>query len=199
MNKKEITKLLEIINDNEIVELKSFLTDELFKIKLKETYGNNYVSATKKIKKYLDKAGKNRPILNYYDIQDGKQCFTDSFFAFRMNDGYYLNNIEYHNNQKGTYPDLREFIPKPIEDNLVPIDDNKIANPKVVGMCGKDVELYQVVLNDHVVCVFNLEFLKLVIQLLGSDVKMYVNGSMRPVLFVSERGEAVICPIRIND
>lgn len=199
MNKKEITKLLEMINDNEIVELKSFLTDELFKIKLKETYGNNYVSATKKIKKYLDKASKARPILNYYDIQDGKQCFTDSFFAFRMNDGYYLNNIEYHNNQKGTYPDLREFIPKPIEDNLVPIDDNKIANPKVVGMCGKDVELYQVVLNDHVVCVFNLEFLKLVIQLLGSDVKMYVNGSMRPVLFVSERGEAVICPIRIND
>lgn len=199
MNKKEITKLLEMINDDNIESLKSYLNDELTKIKLKETYGNNYVSATKKIKKYLDKAGKTRPILNYYDIQNGKQCFTDSFFAFRMNEGYYLNNIEYHNNEKGVYPDLREFIPKQNEDNLVPIDDDKILNPKVVGMCGKDIELYQVTLNDHVVCVFNLELLKLVIQLLGDEVKMYVHGSMRPVLFVSDRGEAVICPIRIND
>ena len=83
MNKKEITKLLEMVNDDNIESLKSYLNDELTKIKLKETYGNNYVSATKKIKKYLDKAGKTRPILNYYDIQNGKQCFTDTFFALR--------------------------------------------------------------------------------------------------------------------
>ena len=37
MNKKEITKLLEMINNDNIESLKSYLNDELTKIKLKET------------------------------------------------------------------------------------------------------------------------------------------------------------------
>lgn len=199
MNKTEATKLLGLINEGRIDDLKALLEGTLTDLRMKELNGNGYLKAVKRVKKMLEKVGNNRPILGYYDIQDGKQVFTDSFFAFRMNEGHYVENLEYHNNNNGVYPSLEEFIPSPNPDCEAVIDIDQLANPhKIIPMNGKDTALYEAKTTYNTAYI-QAQYLENAIQILGrDDLKMYVYGSMRPVLLTSPKGEAIIVPIRMN-
>lgn len=199
MNKAEATKLLTMINEGRVDDLKALLENTLTELRAKEVYGNGYAKAVKRVIKELKKMEKRRPILSYYDIQDGKQVFTDSYFAFRMNEGHYIEGLEHHNNNNGVYPSLDGIVPIPSPDCEVIIDMDQLVSPeKIVPMGKKEVPLY-IAKTEHSTAYLNAGYVENAIQILGTEgLKMYLYGSMRPVLFTSPRGEAVVVPIRMN-
>lgn len=198
MNKTEATKLLNMVNGGQIEELKSLLENTLTELKMKELRGNGYLKAAKRVQKELERIGKMRPILGYYDIQGEKQVFTDSYFAFKMNQGHYLENLEYHGNNNGVYPSMDGIFPEAHHGCLQEISFEQLANPQIIPMCGKDVPIYNIESERGKIAI-QAKYLENAIQILGNDdLKMYVYGTLRPVLLTSPKGESVILPIRTN-
>lgn len=200
MNKTECTKLLGLINEGRINDLKELLEANLYELRMKELNGNGYMKAVKKVTKLIEKAGKRREVLGFYDVQDGQQVFTDSYIGFRMNEGHYIETIKHHENNHGVYPDCRDFFPVANPDCMVEIDMDQLAKPyKIVPMNGKDMALYEIK-SEYNMCkaVIQAEFLEIALGILGNNTKMYVFGSMRPVLLESEKGTCIIVPVRMD-
>ena len=200
MNKTECIKILTLINDGNIDDLKLFVESNLTEIRRKEVYGNNYNKAVKRVIKDLKKASVRRPILGYYDIQNGEQIITDSFFLFKMKEGYFIDGIHYHENNHGNYPDVRHFAPTPDTKYECHIDIDKLINPdKTIEIMGKEVSLINLK-NKNTSTSENSIYIENAIQILGTDnLNVYIYGTLRPVLLTSDRGEAVIMPVKIND
>ena len=79
MTNNEITKLLKLLNDNKLEELKAELTAQLMK-----TTDKKKASTFNEIKKYLSKADAFRPILKTIQYNSGKQFICNGFTAYRF-------------------------------------------------------------------------------------------------------------------
>lgn len=198
MNKKEATLLLNLLNAGDLDGIRAALVNQLKELDTKDMLGNKFLTGIKAAKKELKKAAKTRPVLGYSHIENDIQYMTDSFWALALSKDYHTDLVENHGNNYGTYPCLEEFIPKAANGERVTVTPDDIANAwepsDDLPGCRKFV-----VLPYHESNVFlNASYCKMIMQIMGDGARWYTYGPHRPVLIESERGRAVIVPLRMN-
>lgn len=211
MNKTEINKLLGMVLNEEMTDLgkleniKGYLMDQLVLENAKQK-GGNFKKQVQEAKKFLKSINGARPILKYVDYQDGYQVFTDSYVLYKM--ANHIEGLPYHENQNGTYPDVREFVPK--EDNCENVTRlNNLNDALVVADLMKANKQKQVskeynymIKGAHSEAYVNPLFVKQMLNILADDIEnieIYYVGSMRPILFKNSRGDyAIIVPVRFE-
>ena len=156
--------------------------------------GNKFLSGIKAAKREMKKQ-KIRPILQYSHIENKIQYFTDSYWAVALTDKYHTDLIENHGGNHGVYPCVESFIPQAANGHAVTVTADDIANAWKPGV---NNDKY-VVLPCHDSLVFlNAIYCKMIFQIMGDDARWYTFGPYRPVLIESERGRAVIVPVRLG-
>ena len=195
MNKKEATMLLNMLNAGDVDGIRTALVNQIKELDAKDMLGNKFVAGIKAAKKELKKAGKTRPILQYSHIENEIQYFTDSFWALALSKEYHTDLIENHGGNHGTYPNVETFIPQAANGHAVTVTADDIANAWKPGV-NNDKYL---ALPCHDSLVFlNASYCKMIMQIMGDGARWYTYGPHRPVLIESERGRAVIVPVRLG-
>jgi hypothetical protein len=123
---------------------------------------------------------------------------TDSFWALALKKEYHTDLVENHGGNHGVYPCVESFIPQASNGHAVTVTADDIANAwepsDDLPGCRKFV-----VLPYHESYVFlNASYCKMIMQIMGDGARWYTYGPHRPVLIESERGRAVIVPLRMN-
>ena len=198
MNKKEATLLLNLLNAGDVDGIRAALVNQLKELDTKDMLGNKFLTGIKAAKKELKKSNKSRPILQYSHIENEIQYFTDSYWVVALKKEYHTDLIENHGNNYGTYPNVETFIPQAANGHAVTVTPDDIANAwepsDDLPGCRKFV-----VLPYHESNVFlNASYCKMIMQIMGDGARWYTYGPHRPVLIESERGRAVIVPLRMN-
>lgn len=198
MNKRETMNLLNLLNAGEIETIRALLEANLKELDTKDMLGNKFLTGIKAAKKELKKAGKTRPVLGYSHTENDIQYMTDSFWALALSKDYHTDLVENHGNNYGTYPNVETFIPQAANGHAVTVTPDDIANAwepsDDLPGCRKFV-----VLPYHESNVFlNASYCKMIMQIMGDGARWYTYGPYRPVLIESERGRAVIVPLRMN-
>ena len=195
MNKKETLNLLNLLNAGDVDGIRALLEANLKELYTKDMLGNKFLSGIKSAKKELKKAGKTRPILSYSHIENDIQYMTDSFWALALSKGYHTDLVENHGGNHGTYPNVETFIPQAVHGEAVTVTADDIANAWKPGV-NNDKYL---ALPCHDSLVFlNASYCKMILQIMGDGARWYTYGPYRPVLIESERGRAVIVPVRLG-
>ena len=122
---------------------------------------------------------------------------TDSFWALALSKEYHTDLVENHGGNHGTYPNLETFIPQAAHGEPVTVTTNDIAD---AWEPSDDKRKYVVLpYNPTDSLVFlNAAYCKMIMQIMGDGAKWYTYGPYRPVLIESDRGRAVIVPIRMT-
>ena len=194
MNKKEATLLLNLLNAGDMDGIRAALVNQLKELDTKDMMGNKFVAGIKAARKEMKKQ-KTRPILQYSHIENDIQYMTDSFWALALKKEYHTDLVENHGGNYGTYPNVETFIPQVANGHAVTVTADDIANTWELG---GDKRKY-IVLPCHDSYVFlNASYCKMIMQIMGDGARWYTYGPHRPVLIESERGRAVIVPIRMT-
>lgn len=196
MNKKEATTLLNMLNAGDVDGIRATLVNQLKELDTKDMLGNKFLAGIKAAKRELKKSNKSRPILQYSHIENEIQYFTDSYWVVALKKEYHTDLIEHHGGNYGTYPNVETFIPQAANGHAVTVTADDIANAwepsDDLPGCRKFV-----VLPYHESNVFlNASYCKMIMQIIGDGARWYTYGPHRPVLIESERGRAVIVPVR---
>ena len=195
MNKRETLNLLNLLNAGETETIRALLEANLRELNTKDMLGNKFLTGIKAAKKELKKAAKTRPVLGYSHTENDIQYMTDSFWALALSKEYHTDLIEDHGNNHGTYPNLEEFIPQAANGERVTVTPDDIAN---AWQPSNGDKRKFVVLDYHESRVFlNADYCKMMMQIMGDGARWYTYGPHRPVLIESERGRAVIVPVRM--
>ena len=195
MNKKEATTLLNMLNAGDLDGIRAALVNQLKELDTKDLLGNKFLAGIKAAKKELKKAGKTRPILSYSHIENDIQYMTDSFWALALKKEYHTELVENHGGNHGVYPCVESFIPKAANGHAVTVTTNDIAD----AWEPSDDKRKYVALPYHESLVFlNASYCKMIMQIMGDGARWYTYGPYRPVLIESDRGRAVIVPIRMT-
>ena len=124
---------------------------------------------------------------------------TDSFWALALSKGYHTDLIENHGGNYGTYPNVETFIPPAANGHAVTVTADDIANAWEPGDAPSAAGKKFLVLPHHDSFVFmNAAYAKMIMQIMGDDAHWYTYGPHRPVLIESERGRALIVPVRMT-
>ena len=195
MNKKEATLLLNLLNVGDLDGIRAALVNQIKELDTKDMLGNKFLSGIKAAKRELKKSNKSRPILQYSHIENEIQYFTDSYWAVALTEKYHTDLIENHGGNHGTYPNLETFIPQAANGHAVTVTVDDIANAWKPGV-NNDKYL---ALPYHDSLVFlNATYCKMIMQIMGDGARWYTYGPHRPTLIESERGRAVIVPVRLG-
>ena len=195
MNKKEATLLLNLLNAGDVDGIRAALVNQLKELDTKDMLGNKFLAGIKAAKRELKKSNKSRPILQYSHIENDIQYFTDSYWAVALIEKYHTDLIENHGGNYGSYPCVESFIPQAANGHAVTVTADDIANAWKPGV-NNDKYL---ALPYHESLVFlNAAYCKMIMQIMGDGAHWYTYGPLRPVLIESERGRAVIVPVRLG-
>lgn len=196
MNKRETMNLLNLLNAGETETIRALLEANLRELNTKDMMGNKFLTGIKAAKKELKKAAKTRPVLGYSHTENDIQYMTDSFWALALSKEYHTDLIEDHGNNHGAYPCVEQFIPQAANGERVNVTPDDIAN---AWQPGNGDKRKFIVLDYHESRVFlNADYCKMMMQIMGDGARWYTYGPHRPVLIESERGRAVIVPIRMT-
>ena len=195
MNKRETINLLNLLNAGETETIRALLEANLKELNTKDMLGNKFLTGIKAAKKELKKAGKTRPILQYSHIENEIQYFTDSYWVVALKKEYHTDLIEPHGGNYGTYPNVETFIPHAANGHAVTVTADDIAN---AWKPGDDKNKYIALPYDpsESRVFLNADYCKMMMQIMGDGARWYTYGPHRPVLIESERGRAVIVPVR---
>ena len=195
MNKRETMNLLNLLNAGETETIRALLEANLKELNTKDMIGNKFLTGIKSAKKELKKAAKTRPVLGYSHTENDIQYMTDSFWALALSKEYHTDLIEDHGNNYGAYPCVEQFIPQAANGERVTVTPDDIAN---AWQPSNGDKRKFVVLDYHESRVFlNADYCKMIMQIMGDGARWYTYGPHRPVLIESERGRAVIVPVRM--
>ena len=198
MNKKEATLLLNLLNAGNLDQIRAVLTTQIKELDTKDMLGNKFVAGIKAAKKEMKKQ-KTRPILQYSHIENDIQYMTDSFWALALKKEYHTELVENHGGNHGVYPCVESFIPQAANGHAVTVTADDIANAWEPGDAPSAAGKKFLVLPHHDSFVFmNAAYAKMIMQIMGDGARWYTYGPYRPVLIESDRGRAVIVPIRMT-
>ena len=178
--------------------IRAALVNQLKELDTKDMMGNKFVAGIKAARKEMKKQ-KTRPILQYSHIENDIQYMTDSFWALALKKEYHTDLVENHGGNHGTYPNVENFIPQAANGHAVTVTADDIANAWEPGGAPSAAGKKFLVLPHHDSYVFmNATYAKMIMQIMGDGARWYTYGPHRPVLIESERGRAVIVPVRMT-
>lgn len=190
-------KLVEIMKDDmnfqKALKLKEELEQSIRQETCYKTTSKTRVNAIKKVASKWE----DRPALSGYGIIDNFKCVTDSYHAIMIHeenmplklvttDKELADKIGHENCINAVYPDLRRAMEFNKDDyNLIELNYDDIAQfYKLHSKNAKD-ELYEI--NGKF---YNITYLKNVIDVLGTNLKVYQhNDYTRPLFLENENGE----------
>ena len=204
---KEITKDNDI-NYDKFIKLRDKLEEEIRKTTAYKTTNKTRVNAIKKVASKLE----HRPALTGYGICGDYKCVTDSYHAIMIKQdemplplvatkedltrlGIDLN--EYRDKYgmtsiiNATYPDLTKCITFDYnKDNQLELDVNDLVSFIKTNKKEKR-PLYK--LGE---CTYDPNYIKNVIDVIGTDCKIYFQGKLKPLYFVNDQEEiGVVLPV----
>ena len=196
MNKKETLNLLNLLNAGDLDGIRAALVNQLKELDTKDMLGNKFVAGIKAAKREMKKQ-KTRPILQYSHIENDIQYMTDSFWALALSKDYHTDLVENHGGNHGTYPNVENFIPQAVHGEAVTVTADDIANAWAPA---DDKRKYVVLPYEPTesLVFLNASYCKMILQIMGDGARWYTFGVHRPVLIESERGRAVIVPVRMT-
>ena len=194
MNKKEATNLLNMLNAGDLDGIRAALVNQIKELDTKDMLGNKFLSGIKAAKREMKKQ-KIRPILQYSHIENKIQYFTDSYWAVALTEKYHTDLIENHGGDHGVYPCVESFIPQVANGHAVTVTADDIANAWKPGV---NNDKYLVLPHHDSLVFLNAAYCKMIMQIMGDGARWYTFGPYRPTLIESERGRAVIVPVRLG-
>lgn len=185
----EILKYDEYTRNNMLLELKQ----DLEQIIREETcYKSTSKTRVNAIKRICKRGGKTKKYLNYYDIQENMQVFTDSYIAFAL----YQDNMPVEKCNDIVYPNVYKLINRGNKYNpdtdLVELNYNDILAFYKLNKSEKK-PTYQV--NN---AYYDISYLKDAIDILGTNLKVYIrcDDTRTPMYLENAKGEmGIIMPV----
>lgn len=228
MNKTELTKIKEMVKEQNFGALKDYLEEIEYNLSLEELNSNTSKKRLNAIKKYLNKNLKmSKSILGKCDYQEinGKetQVFTNSYSAFFFTDEEIiqgLNTVDKNEKEKQTYPSLVQVYNASQVDLCYMSKENYITVGNIYQAISraKSLEKDFVVFNlsgEHndksnqsfiYIAIKELEDVLTILDLKGNDVvatrPVRKNGEISlisPITFKKNKNAvAILCPLRIT-
>lgn len=196
--KKE--KILEMLNNNEIEELKKIIETEIYENSLNNGSGKD--TRYKAIKKYISLKDKNNtnPCLSIPCEIEGNTYITNSYSLIKTKE---LFEIEYFDKTKNNFLNVQQLLNTVNKDkNLLNINLNKcLALAKSQGYKLTKSNLKEstwlLKIND---IYFNLALVDMSYNIINNntDVEIYYSTPVSPILIKNNIGECLICPIRLK-
>ena len=190
------------MNFNKFLKLKETLEQKIREETCYKTTSKTRVNAIKRVASKDD----TRPVLCGYGIMDDYKCITDSYHAIMIHEENMPLKLVPSNKEEeekvgkencinGTYPNFRNIVPN-IEENYkkttIDFDDMEQFH-KLHKKNAKD-ELYKIE-NFNV----NIIYLKNVIDVLGTDVDVYIatDSDVKPIVIKNKDNEiGIVLPVK---
>lgn len=228
MNKTELTKIKEMVKEENYGALNAYLKEIEYNLSLEELNSNTSKKRLNTIKKYLNKNLKmSKPILGKCDYQEinGKetQVFTNSYSAFFFADEEIiqgLNTVDTKGKEKQAYPSLVQIynasqvdLCSISEENYITVGNIYQAISRAKSL-NKDFVIFNLRdknnNNNNQSCIYiaikELEDVLTILDLKGNDVvatrPVRNNGKISltsPITFKkNENAVAILCPLYSN-
>ena len=193
------SKVLEMLNQNRIEELKAELQDEIFTESLKGNHNAKKRYAA--MKRYLKTISESRPILTKpceVDFEGGKyNSFTNSYSLVLTKEN--CGELEMCS-EPDRYPDVSRLISFAGDDDR--IDFNKVlAEAKSKGYKYTKNAIHS---NQYLMrykgAYFRMALVDITYSILdeGKEIDVWFNGHYRPLTIQNELGVGIILPIRYD-
>lgn len=153
------TKILKMINENRISELKEMLQHEIMLEGIKNTSDK---LRQQKIQKHFLKECKSRPVLQKYIIKNDIQYFTDSYFLVALVEEDQIQSLkEYNPENDGQYPELDYLINNAKKSNRIyfELEYNELINQIKLAKANKK-ETFDVYVEDNRLLVLGIKELE---------------------------------------
>ena len=195
-------ELLEIMkNDMDFVKALS-LKEKLEKaIREESCYKTTSKTRVNAIKRVASKMN-DRPALTGYGIYEDYKCVTDSYHLIAIKednmplklvttDNELANKVGKENCINATYPNMENILKFDKSNELEMFNLDDLESTCKMGKKSKDV-LFTIGTQT-----FNPQFVKNVIDVLGTNVKIYYQGEYRPLFFVNDKDEiGLVLPVK---
>lgn len=153
----QLTKILKMLNDGKIEDLKTLLQEEIMLEDAKTTSGK---TREKKLKKHLDEIGRRKTLLNSSIVVDGRQFIIDGYFACLLEEDDFICSIPFYDNVKNDFPDMSSHVIKGRENNIVfNIEYVELINKIKLAKAQKE-ECISFIINEKP-CNFNIKNLEM--------------------------------------
>lgn len=153
------TKILKMINDNRISELKEMLQQEIM---LEGINNTSDKLRQQKIQKHFLKECKSRPVLQKYIIKNDIQYFTDSYFLVALVEEDQIQSLkECDPENDGQYPELDYLINNAKKSNRIyfELEHNELINQIKLAKANKK-ETFDVYVEDNRLLVLGIKELE---------------------------------------
>lgn len=196
--------LLDIMkNDMDFVKALS-LKEKLEKAIREETcYKTSSKTRVNAIKRVASKDN-SRPVLTGYGIYGDYKVVTDSYHLIAIKednmplklvttDNELANKVGKENCICGNYPNMESILRYDTSNELNMIDLDDLESFCKMSKNGKNKDILFTIGTQT----FNPQYVKNVIDVLGTNVKIYYQGENRPLFFVNDKDEiGLVLPIR---
>lgn len=228
MNKTELTKIKEMVKEQNFGALKDYLKEIEYNLSLEELNSNTSKKRLNTIKKYLNKNLKTKKIIlskcDYQNINGTKtQVFTNTYSAFFFKDDEIiqgLNTVDKNEKEKQAYPSLVQVYNASQVDLCSISEENYITVGNIYQAISRAKSLNKdfVIFNlrnksddkSNQSCIYiaikELEDVLTILDLKGNDVvatrPVRNNGKISltsPITFKkNENAVAILCPVYSN-
>lgn len=195
-------ELLDIMkNDMDFVKALS-LKEKLEKaIREESCYKTSSKTRVNAIKRVASKDNA-RPALTGYGIYEDYKCVTDSYHLIAIKednmplklvttDNELANKVGKENCINATYPNMERILQFDKSNELEMFNLDYLESTCKMGKKDKDV-LFTIGTQN-----FNPQYVKNVIDVLGTNVKIYYQGELRPLFFVNDKDEiGLVLPVK---
>lgn len=195
-------ELLDIMkNDMDFVKALS-LKEKLEKaIREESCYKTTSKTRVNAIKRVASKMN-DRPALTGYGIYEDYKCVTDSYHLIAIKednmplklvttDNELANKVGKENCINGNYPNMENLLKYDTSNELEMFNLDDLESTCKMGKKDKDI-LFTIGTQT-----FNPQYVKNVIDVLGTNVKIYYQGKYRPLFFVNDKDEiGLVLPVK---
>lgn len=195
-------ELLDIMkNDMDFVKALS-LKEKLEKaIREESCYKTSSKTRVNAIKRVASKMN-DRPALTGYGIYEDYKCVTDSYHLIAIKednmplklvttDNELANKVGKENCICGNYPNMENILKFDKSNELEMFNLDDLESTCKMGKKDKDI-LFTIGTQT-----FNPQYVKNVIDVLGTNVKIYYQGEYRPLFFVNDKDEiGLVLPVK---
>ena len=180
------TKILTLLNDNLLDDIRKLCEKEIEEQSLKERKGSTFPQRNKAVKKLLKDT--KYPVKTEEINGEKMQCFTNGYVAFAMRENNYFEGLPKENGSCN----YNRIFNDGLSREEVEIDIAEIK--KFATLCKTEKRIPNYEINKSL---YNATLILEAYKILGGDIKFYqAEKSLKPSMLESENGHAFIMPMR---